>query len=490
MPTAQHPPRVGDADAGTPCLQFETPRVRTPGNCLGFETPCGVPHPRVLLVDGDRAARARIAPFLVGSGFAVCEVTSLASVTREMRAHVHDVVVVDASVSRGDALAAIRLVDDRVPIVMMVRSATLAQATQAVRQGADHLLAKPVDLLALLVVVQRLAEGQLLRRRATVARPSPFVAPAPFLGTSRAIQQLAEQAHRILRSQAPILIQGETGTGKGVLAGWLHHHGPRAEQPFVDINCAGLSKEFLESELFGYARGAFTGAADNKPGLLDVAHKGTVFLDEIGDIDPALQPRLLKVLEDSKFRRLGDVRDRIVDVRLIAATNRDLAQHSKDGAFRADLYYRINTVTLTVPPLRERREDLPVLARQLLRGLGQDRQRAPDVELAPDALVELAAHDWPGNIRELRNVLDRALLVSGHAARITRKDLHLERGAPARAPGPDAPAPFQPLTLDEVEQRHVEATLAHTGGSVDRAARLLGLSRSALYKKLQRFRGA
>jgi DNA-binding NtrC family response regulator len=429
----------------------------------------------VLVVEADKATRAQVHAFLVGNGFAVGEANTIPHVTRELRAHPHDVVIVDGSAAKGDVMAAIRLIDERVPIVMLMRTATLEQATQAVRMGADHLLTKPVDLTALLVVVQRLSDAQLARRQATVAKPTARRAPEPFVGTSRAIQQLAEQAHRVVRTQAPILIQGETGTGKGVLASWLHQHGPRAEHPFVDINCAGLSREFLESELFGYARGAFTGATDNKPGLLDVAHHGTVFLDEIGDIDLHLQPRLLKVLEDKKFRRLGDVRDRVVDVQLLAATNLDLAKRSMDGAFRADLYYRINTVMLTTPPLRERLEDIGVLARQLIR----------DVDVAPDALEELASYDWPGNIRELRNVLDRAVLVAGNAGRITRKDIQLDRRARSFA---RAEEPFQPMTIEEAEQRHVERTLAFAGGSVERAAQLLGVSRSALYKRLQRFR--
>jgi DNA-binding NtrC family response regulator len=440
--------------------------------------------PTIVIVDRDASTRARIREFLTANGFATREAGTIATLRRALDPRTSeppDVVVADSSVTRDDhaaLLAAIRAADELTSIVLLVRNATLEQATEAVRRGADHLLNKPVDLIALLIVVQRLVERQQSRRPiASVGRR----APDPFLGESRAIRQLAEQAHRILQSNAPILVLGETGTGKGVLASWLHVHGPRAEEPFVDINCASLSRELLESELFGHERGAFTGATGPKLGLFEVAHRGTVFLDEIGEFDLHLQPRLLKVLEDKRFRRLGDVRDRLVDVRLVAATNRDLAARSKDGAFRADLYYRINTITLTVPPLRERREDIPLLARGILRGLVRR-----EVELAPDALTELVDYDWPGNIRELRNALDRALLVSNEAPRIARKHLQLE--ARETVSSGHAPDPFRPLTLDEAERRHVEQTLRFVGGSVDRAAVLLGVSRSALYKRIQRYR--
>ena len=238
----------------------------------------------------------------------------------------------------------------------------------------------------------------------------------PFVGSSAAIRRLREIAGRVLSSESPILLQGETGAGKGVLANWIHRNGPRAEQPFLDLNCAGLSRELLESELFGHEKGAFTSAVNAKQGLLEVANHGTVFLDEIGDIDLQVQPKLLKVLEDRVFRRLGDVRDRAVDIRLISATHRELLELVRQQRFRSDLYFRVNIVYIQVPPLRERVEDI----------------RQPDAEsacaISPNAVVTrrrcrsrvaamttLQRYSWPGNIRELRNVLERAVLVAAIA---------------------------------------------------------------------------
>jgi DNA-binding NtrC family response regulator len=302
----------------------------------------------------------------------------------------------------------------------------------------------------------------------------------PFRGTSMAIRQLADQAKRVLAAESPILVQGETGTGKGVLAKWLHNHGPRAEEAFVDLNCAGLSRDLLETELFGHERGAFTGATASKSGLLEVAHRGSVFLDEIGDMDPQVQPKLLKVLEEKRFRRLGDVRDRYVDIRLIAATHQELTLLVQEKRFRSDLYFRISTIPLAVPPLRERVEDIPLLAQYLLERLATDLGRG-DVRLAPDAERALQVYPWQGNIRELRNVLERALLLSGRSV-LGRQDLRFDAPLAAELAADDAH-----LTLLELERRHIERILRAEHGQVEQAARKLGIPRSSLYQKIKQY---
>jgi transcriptional regulator with PAS, ATPase and Fis domain len=246
----------------------------------------------------------------------------------------------------------------------------------------------------------------------------------------------------------------------------------------VDLNCAGLSRDLLESELFGHERGAFTGAVASKPGLLEIGHRGTVFLDEIGDTDLPVQAKLLKVLEERRFRRLGDVRDRRVDIRLVAATHRDLRALVREDRFRSDLYFRISTVLLVVPPLRERREDVPVLARQMLDRLSVDLRRGR-VDLAPDAVGALQVHAWPGNVRELRNVLERAILLSDKAV-LGARDLRFD--GPLAAPGLSSDGG---LTLREVERRHIERVLRDEGGHVGRAARRLGIARSSLYERMK-----
>ncbi|MGE0546263.1 MAG: sigma-54-dependent transcriptional regulator [Kofleriaceae bacterium] len=420
-----------------------------------------------------------IRAFLERRSYPVDVVTSLASATTELRRAPPDIAIIDGELPHDgdDLIGTLRRADERVPIMMLVDATAKDQHLRALHEGTDCYVVKPVAPESLLIMMQRVFEAQQTRRRSMALNVQEQRRNLdPFVGTSAAIQTFARHAHQVLNSDAPVLIQGETGTGKGVLAGWLHHHGPRAEEALVDINCAGLSREFVESELFGHERGAFTGAAGPKLGLLDVAHRGTAFLDEIGEIDLQLQPRLLKVLEEKRFRRLGDVRDRVVDIRLIAATNRDLAKRSREGTFRADLYYRINTISLTVPALRQRREDIPLLARRIANSLGHD------IDFSHDAIHAMQAYDWPGNVRELRNVIERAIVISNRSARITPNHLRFEVQVP------DAADPDLMCTLVEAERRHIERVLRFENGSVERAALRLGVSRSTLYQKLRRFR--
>jgi transcriptional regulator with PAS, ATPase and Fis domain len=326
-------------------------------------------------------------------------------------------------------------------------------------------------------VVERLIEDRRNRQK-QLAVPVPD-ALDPFLGQSRCIRALALEAGRLLETDHPVLIQGETGVGKGVMARWLHDHSSRGAESFVDLNCASLSRELLESELFGHEPGAFTGAAKRKLGLLEVANHGTAFLDEIGDMDLAIQARLLKVLEEKRFRRVGDVRDRSVDVRLIAATNRDLQRLMATNAFREDLYFRISALPLVIPPLRERPEDIPDLARDILRRASSKKAR--ETVLADEALAELSAYGWPGNIRELRNVLERAVLVCS-ANVIRPNDFRFGTG------GRQAVASQEPVsTLADVERNHIAKVLELQGGHVARAAAQLGISASSLYDRIKRY---
>jgi len=302
----------------------------------------------------------------------------------------------------------------------------------------------------------------------------------PFVGTSAAIRALADQAKKILSTESPVLILGETGTGKGVLARWLHENSPRADEAFVDLNCAGLTRELLETELFGHEKGAFTSATASKQGLFEVAHRGTIFLDEVGDVDLQIQPKLLKVLEEKRFRRLGDVRDRQVDVRLIAATHQDLGQLVREKRFRDDLYFRISTIPLSFPSLRERIEDIPTLAKYMLDKVGADLGRG-ELHLDQGCIQALQAYSWPGNIRELRNVIERAVLLS-EQKQITLNDLHFDGHTQVGAPFLDSR-----LTLLELEKQHIERVLQEEHGRVEIAAKRLGIPRSSLYQKIKKF---
>jgi len=436
----------------------------------------------VLLIEDEPGVRFGIRDFLETHGYSVEEAGTCEAGQAAFRSTRPDIVILDHSLPDGTAtelLPRLRALDSGAAIVILTAHGTIDLAVHALQQGADHFLTKPVELATLLVIVERLLEERRNRRRQWVRSSKEARANVdPFVGSSAAVRRLAADAQRFLRTDSPVLIRGDTGTGKGVLAEWFHRNGPRSEESFVDLNCAVLSKDLLESELFGHEKGAFTGATTAKVGLLDAAHRGTFFLDEIGDMDPAVQPKFLKVLEDKRFRRLGDVRDRHVDIRLIAATHQDLPQLVRENRFRADLYYRISTIPLEVPALRDRKEDLELLAERLLEQLTDDLGRNHLV-LSTRALEMLRAYSWPGNIRELRNVLERAALLC-EADVLDARDLRFEAQIAPRA------ADDSGLTLAELEQRHIERVLSEQGGRVEAAARCLGIPRSSLYEKIKR----
>ena len=438
----------------------------------------------MLVVENDSLVRATVRDFLADRGYQVEEADSVASGERAFRDTQADAAVCDYALDDGNALQLLprlRAIDPQLPVVILTGHGSIDLAVQAIQAGADHFLTKPVELSSLAIIVERLlasrrSHKQILADRARSAHRKPD----PFVGESAAIRDLESDVRRIMVGDSPIVIQGETGTGKGVLARWIHDNGPRSEETFVDLNCAGLQREFLETELFGHQKGAFTGAVASKLGLLEVAHRGSVFLDEIGDVDLELQPKLLKVLEEKRFRRLGDTRDRVVDIRLVAASHQDLAALVRKKLFRNDLYFRISAIPVLVPPLRERRGDVPAIARRVLDQLCSEQGRSP-ASLSADALAALQAYDWPGNIREMRNVLDRALLLNGGDT-LEPHDLNFQDLALVSDDEEDG----LELTLQEVERRHIERVLRHYDGRVVEAARSLGVPRSSLYQKVKR----
>ncbi len=437
---------------------------------------------RVLIVDDEDGIRFALRDFLESSGFSVEEATTCAEAEKVFRATRPDAALLDFRLPDGNAIDLIpklKAQDATVPLVVLTAHASIDLAVRAIQQGADQFLTKPVELPSLLVILQRALENQRIRRKEVAKTRGERVAEDPFLGESPAIRSLAEQARRTLSTESPILIQGETGSGKGVLARWLHRNGSRPDEAFVDLNCAGLSREFLESELFGHEKGAFTGAVNAKPGLFEVAHRGTMFLDEIGDVDLQVQPKLLKVLEEKSFRRLGEVRDRHVDVRLVAATHHDLNARIREKAFRSDLYFRISTIPLVVPPLKSRVEDIPVLARHFLSSLPKAVERG-GITLSADAEKTFCRYPWPGNLREMRNVIERALLfVEGNT--LSARDLHFEA-----SPEPAGSSDDLGLTLQDVEIRHIRRVLEDEHGHVEKAAARLGVPKSSLYEKIRR----
>jgi DNA-binding NtrC family response regulator len=416
--------------------------------------------------------------YLETRGFGVIEAGSLAEAESAFRQASPDVAVIESMLPDGDALEQLpvfRALAPTVPLLVIAAFGSIDLAVHAMQAGAENFLVKPVPPATLGILLDQVLAG---RRH---QHPSPASAPAgeslsfdPLFGESPAIRELARDVEIALRSAGPILIQGETGTGKGVLARYLHRMGPRRDAPFVDLNCAGLTPEFLESELFGHARGAFTGAVTDKRGLLESADHGTLFLDEIGELGLAVQPRLLTALEEKRFRRMGEVVDRRVDILLICATHHDLV---REGTFRNDLFFRISTIPLRVPPLRERVSELPKIAQQIAFELCRNLS-LPQVRLSYPAIAALCDYSWPGNLRELRNVLERALLRNPAKFDLGPEDLALD-AEPEGASGD---------TLGELQSHEIERVLRDEHGRVASAARRLGISRSALYQKIREVR--
>jgi DNA-binding NtrC family response regulator len=438
---------------------------------------------KVLVVDDESGVRFGIRDFLEQHGYEIDEAESCQDAQHIFRTSRPDIVIADYMLPDGtalDLLPRLKEIDSGIPLLVLTAHGSIDLAVRAIKEGAEQFLTKPLELPTLLVILQRLLQKQRNHHK-QLASKSRQVRQAidPFIGTSSAIRALKEQAHRMLSTESPVLILGETGTGKGVLARWLHDKSPRADEAFVDLNCAGLSRELLETELFGHEKGAFTSATASKQGLFEVAHRGTIFLDEVGDVDLQIQPKLLKVLEEKRFRRVGDVRDRQVDVRLIAATHQDMGQLVRERRFRDDLYFRISTIPLSFPALRDRIEDIPTLAQYLLDKISADLGRG-ELRLDQGCIEALQSYSWPGNIRELRNVIERAVLLSDQK-HITLNDLHFDGHAQVGAPFLDSR-----LTLLELEKQHIERVLQEERGRVEKAAKRLGIPRSSLYQKIKK----
>jgi DNA-binding NtrC family response regulator len=442
---------------------------------------------RLLIVDDDPSIVAGLQSLLEGD-WEVQTATNGRDARATFANFSPDVALLDINlpdVSGLELLHDFKMYSEAVAVIMMSGIGTFDRVVESMRLGAETFLQKPFDydtLQLTLASVKRMIatqhELQALRR-----------ADAPNLdrlpGTSPAVQRLNELLAQVARVPSPVLIEGESGTGKGVFARLIHNRSPRARAPFVDLNCAGLSKELLESELFGHERGAFTNAVNTKPGLFEVAADGTLFLDEIGEMDATVQARLLKAIEEKRFRRVGGIRDLTANFRLVAATNRDLAAEAAAGRFRSDLYYRLNVVRVRMPPLRERPEDIPVLVEVMLRPLAKEIGK-PLPAMSPRALKKLEQYGWPGNVRELRNVLERALLtMSGKEIRSESLLLEAQSAAlPASSAGlPTAEWEIRPL--DDVVASYVAAAVDAAGGNVRKAARQLQISPSTLYARLK-----
>jgi len=441
---------------------------------------------RVLVVEDDVLLLEFLVDGLEIEGFEVTPANSLAKSMKEVQRSSPNVILTDYQLGDGtafDLLAWLKIRDINIPVIVLTGEARYDLAVQAVKNGAEQFIPKPVDLGFLTKMLRRTMEHfRFQQKDAANKLEQTRYARDPFIGNSPAALELMKMAKRASESNVTVLIQGETGTGKGVLARWLHRMSARSNEAFVDLNCAGLSRELFESELFGHQKGAFTGAVSNKVGFLEAANHGTLFLDEIGDMDPQVQPKILKVVEERRFHRLGDVLERKTDVQIIAATHRDLKKLSEEGIFRSDLYFRINTMRLRIPPLRERLDDLPLITDRLLEQLSFDMKQGP-LSITESAKMALQRYTWPGNIRELRNVLERAALLSEDGV-IDRAGLEFE--TPLRQELA-ATASIKSLTLKEMERQYISQVLESESGNVVRTAQRLGVPRSSLYAKIQEY---
>ncbi len=451
---------------------------------------------QILLVDDEANLRRLLRLLLEEEGFEVAEAGSLAEAQALLDRKVPHLVVTDQKLGDGkglDVLAAAQRVDETIPVIFLSAFANVELAVAAMRQGAFDVIPKPFDPQGLKAAVGRaLTHGALLREnRSLKDQAGRQAGDRELLGRSPAMQALLEALDRVAPTHATVLVMGETGSGKELVARAIHARSARAQGPFVALNCAAMPESLLESELFGHEKGAFTGADRARPGLFETAHEGTLFLDEAGEMPPSLQAKLLRVLMDGRVLRVGSRTARQVDVRVVAATHRDLRERIRDGLFREDLYYRLAVVPLKVPPLRERLEDLPLLAEAMLQRATRD-MGLPPRRFARGALEKLAGYPFPGNVRELRNLVERACILA-RGPEIGPGDFPLEG---ALLPGPSAdPARFVeglpvPMNLPEllgcIEHEAVDRALRLSGGVQAEAARNLGISRSDLHYTLKR----
>ncbi|MFM2151653.1 MAG: Acetoacetate metabolism regulatory protein AtoC [Pseudomonadota bacterium] len=452
------------------------------------------PRARVLVVEDDRVARRLTVEVMHLDGHETTEAASAEEALVLVRGgEAFDLVISDVRMGAMDGMALLAELQARepeLPVLLLTGFGDVEGAIRATQAGAADYLAKPFDIGELRQTVARALERRRLTQERGSDETTEFASPAGgIVGRSPAMLALYKLVARTARSRAPVLVSGESGTGKELVARALHAHSLRSDAPFVAVSCAAMAESLLESELFGHEKGAFTGAEKARRGLFEQATGGTLFLDEIGEVSPRMQVQLLRVLQEGEVRRVGGAEAVKVDVRVVAATHQDLEAMVREGRFREDLLFRLRVVTLHLPPLRERPEDIPPLVEHLLsRAALREGRRAPS--LSPEALTRLVRHPWPGNVRELRNAVERALAVASTDV-LLASDLPPELGGPL-PPEPPASSPAAESifvdrpTLAVLERRYVDLVLRETGGNKKRAAEILGIDRRTLYRTLDR----
>ena len=434
--------------------------------------------PLVLLIDDEPSVQFGFRAYLNKTGYEVQTAGSIAEARQKLVHGCFDIILLDLSLPDGnglDLIAEVRQNYPEVALVVITGQGDVPVAVKAMQLGADNFLTKPVDMNELNVYLGKSVELKGLRSK-EITRKRLDKRTEPYFGKSPAIKKVLELAEAAAGNDSTVVIYGQTGTGKGVLARWIHEQSSRHSGFFVEVNCSALRGDLLSSELFGHAKGAFTSAHQDKQGLLEVADGGTLFLDEIGDMDLAVQAQFLKVIEEKQYRRMGEVKLRQSNFRLICATNQDLLSNTKNGRFRLDLYYRVNVFPISLPAMKERGSDIDGLIFHLLKSLNYKGKQVPQ-----DVLHLLCCYSWPGNIRELRNVLERGLMLSGGGellpSHFTGLDIQMAEGRLEK----------NESSIENAEMLHIKGVMEQCGGDTSAAARILGISRPTLYRKIKKY---
>jgi DNA-binding NtrC family response regulator len=448
---------------------------------------------RILIMDDEPRERKRIGDYLVQKGYDILAVGTVEEAVDAIRRERLDVFLTDCNIPGVDALRTsdeARKINPDMAVIIMTAFGTIETAVKAIKAGAYDYLPKPIDLDQLVVLIERISERRDLIRENTELK-SMLIERYKFdeiVSTSHAMEEVLNMAGRVAASNATVLLRGESGTGKELVAKAIHYHSPRANFPLVKVNCAALPETLLESELFGHEKGAFTGATQRRIGRFEAADRGTLFLDEIGELTPGMQVKLLRVLQEHEFERVGGNQTIKTDVRVIAATNRDIEKAIQEGLFREDLYYRLNVVSIVIPPLRERKEDIPALLHQFIHKYGKENKKQVS-GIAAEARDLLMRYPYPGNVRELENIIERAVVLSKRGM-ITAADLPIHVHSTmteGKLPPQALPGPLNE-TLDTVERGLILEALKESGGIQTRAAEKLGISERVLRYKLKKYK--
>ncbi len=439
---------------------------------------------KILIVDDEKNMRETIKSILQDEGYQVSTAESGETALRNMEEALFSIMIADLKMPRMDGVELLRRakkINPEMEVLMITAYPTVATAVEAMKQGAYDYIVKPFNPEEIILTIKKVIEHQRVLEENRRLREE--LASKYQLKDIISVSAKMKAVHQLVRMVAPtpstILIEGESGTGKELIAHAVHSLSPRRRQPFVSVNCAAIPGELLESELFGHEKGAFTGAIRMKQGKFEIAHQGTIYLDEVADMSPHLQAKILRVLQEREFERVGATKTIQVDVRIIAATNRDLKKEMQEGEFREDLYYRLNVIRIHLPPLRERRDDVPLLVEHFLKKYAEIRAMGGEIEVAPKAMNLLMGYDWPGNVRELENAVERALILSkGEVIKVDSLPPEITAVAPSQAEG---------RTLEVRERQIIMDELERTGGDQQKAAKNLGIARNTLWRKVKKY---